>query len=219
MVGRDEDAAQPQQQLRQKQNQHGNVGKARSMPYPGIRKPAVQQHYQPHEAHHARNTADRHGQKLLGGMGDAKRLENKDGRQQPACMAQEDHQDADMKQIAAPDQLAAAQKLAGLAAPAILLAVEADDAADQADRDADVRIDPEQEAVDCVRHASAPLPVILRRIASARGHPSVLASPGPKRTSASSQARSTAARSLGSSSGTLISSATASGSGWAAAMS
>ena len=79
------------------------------------------------------------------------------GVKKPAGMADQNGQNSDMKQVAAPHQLPAAQQLAGLAAPSVLLAVEADQAADKKYREADIGIDPEQIIVDPLAHVPAPV--------------------------------------------------------------
>ncbi len=60
-----------------------------------------------------------------------------------------------MEQVAAPAQRAGAQHLRRVALPRVLVAVEADQAAEQEHRQADVRIDAEHKAVQRV-HARAP---------------------------------------------------------------
>src|SRR5689334_16461265 len=129
-------------------------------------------------------------------MRNAERLENNNRREQTARMADENDQNPDMKQVAAPHELPAAQQLAGLAPPGILFPVEADQAADQKHRQADIRVYAKQKSVDPLAHGFTPsccvifaLPEsMLRTIWLARGHSSFFASPGPKRTSVSSQA-------------------------------
>jgi hypothetical protein len=55
-------------------------------------------------------------------------------------MTEEDDQHADMEKVGAPQQLLAAQQLARPGAPRILLAVEAQQAADEKRRKAEIRI-------------------------------------------------------------------------------
>ena len=53
------------------------------------------------------------------------------GVSSPTKCPTEDHQDADVEQVGAPHQLAPAQELAGARLPGVLLAVEAQQAAEQ----------------------------------------------------------------------------------------
>ena len=71
-------------------------------------------------------------------------------RQQAEQVAEEQEQDADVEQVAAPAQLAGAQQLRRIALPGVLVAVEARQAAHQEDGQADVRVDVEEEVVQVV---------------------------------------------------------------------
>ena len=62
-------------------------------------------------------------------------------------MAEEQEQDADVEQVAAPAQQAAVQQLRRVALPRVLVAVEADQAAEQEHCQADVRINTKHKAV------------------------------------------------------------------------
>ena len=69
-------------------------------------------------------------------------------------MAKEDHQDADVEQVGAPHQLAPAQQLAGAGLPSVLLAIEAQQAAEQEYRQAQVGIPAKHDVIDGVAHGS-----------------------------------------------------------------
>ena len=77
-------------------------------------------------------------------------------RQQADRVAQQQKQDAEMKQIGAPEQLPFAQELAGAGFPGVLLAVEPQNAAEDEGRQADVGIPDEQDVKDGVAHWPAP---------------------------------------------------------------
>src|SRR5262249_4182663 len=77
------------------------------------------------------------------------------GRQQTNNVAQQQEQDAEVEQVRAPAQLALAQHLARARAPGVLLALEADQAAQQQHRQADVGITDEQQVKEIVLHGAA----------------------------------------------------------------
>src|SRR4026207_2246711 len=81
------------------------------------------------EAEHAGDAADDDRHPLLEGVGDAEGIENPDRRQQPDEMTEKKDENADVKQVCPPGQLAPAQELARAAAPGVLLAVETNPAA------------------------------------------------------------------------------------------
>src|SRR5450759_988708 len=112
----------------------------------------MHQQRDPDEAHDAGNAADPDRHPLLEGVRDAERVEYPDRRQQAAEMAKEDDQDADMEQVGAPGQLPAAQELARSAAPGVLLAVEAQHAAEQEHGQAEIGIPAENDVIDQFGH-------------------------------------------------------------------
>ena len=61
-------------------------------------------------------------------------------------MAEEQKQNADVEQVAAPAQRAGAKHLRRIAFPRVLITIEAGEAAHQEHRHADVRIDGEEES-------------------------------------------------------------------------
>lgn len=67
-------------------------------------------------------------------------------------MAYQNDEDADVKKIAAPHELPAAQELTGPASPGILFPVEPDQAADQEYRQANIGIDSEKKKIDPLVH-------------------------------------------------------------------
>src|SRR6185312_6349828 len=83
---------------------------------------------------------------------DAEGVEHPDRRQEADEMAGEDDENADMEQVRTPHQLAAAQKLRRARAPRVLLAVEAQQAAEQEHGEADIRIPAEDDIVDQFAH-------------------------------------------------------------------
>ena len=132
-------------------------------------------------------------------------------------MAEEDDEDADVEQVRAPHQLPAAQKLARPASPSVLLAVEAHPAADQEHGQAEVGIPAEHDVVEGLAHGDVLTTAARRgaagacaipgagrrpaRIFSIRPSLQPLPALGPKLTGSSSQAASSAARSVASGSG------------------
>ena len=63
-------------------------------------------------------------------------------------VAGEQAQDADMEQVAGPSHAAPAQQLTRPALPGVLLALEADEAAEQEDRERDIGKDAEQHLIE-----------------------------------------------------------------------
>jgi hypothetical protein len=60
-------------------------------------------------------------------------------------MAGEEHQDPDVEEVAAEAQLLALQELRGVGLPGVLLAIEADEAAEEKHAERDVGVDAEEE--------------------------------------------------------------------------
>src|SRR6185312_537582 len=69
-------------------------------------------------------------------------------RQEPDEMADDDDEDAIVEEVGAEAQPAPMQHLRGIALPGVGLAVEADEAAEQQDREGDIGIDAEEELVE-----------------------------------------------------------------------
>ena len=99
----------------------------------------------PTKQNDAGDAADDDRHPLLEGVRDAERIEDPDRRQQADEVAEEDDQDADVEQVRAPHQLAPAQQLARAAPPGVLLAVEAQQAAEQEHGQAEIGIPAEHE--------------------------------------------------------------------------
>src|SRR5215472_4189863 len=80
-------------------------------------------------------------------------------RQEPAEMAEDHDDDAVVEQVRAEPELSRAQQLGGIALPGVRLPVEADQAADEQNRKADIRIDAEEKLVDiiCGQHVTVSL--------------------------------------------------------------
>src|SRR5215472_16446404 len=72
-------------------------------------------------------------------------------RQEPAEMAEDHDDDAVVEQVRAKPELSRAQQLGRIALPGVRLPVEADQAADEQNREADIRIDAEEKLIDIVR--------------------------------------------------------------------
>ncbi|MNV79785.1 hypothetical protein D3C71_1733530 [compost metagenome] len=126
----------------------------------------MQQHHQADEAQHTEQTTGNHGQQLLLCRADEVVIDHL-GCQQADEVAGEDEQHADVEQVAGDAHVALvgrglAEQLAGACLPAVLRQVEARPAADQADGQGDVRVDPEHQQVD-VRHCVPPEPRLLAR--------------------------------------------------------
>ena len=66
-------------------------------------------------------------------------------------MPHDEEEDAEVKEIGAPEQLALAQELAGAGLPRVLLAVEPENAAEDEGRQTDVGIPDEQDVKDGAR--------------------------------------------------------------------
>ena len=101
-----------------------------------------------------KQAARHHRQQLLGASADD-RLIQEVRCQHAKGMPKQQEQHANVKQIAAQAQLAGAQQLRGVALPGVLVAVKADQAADQKYAEADIRVVTEQEIVE-IAHAVAP---------------------------------------------------------------
>ncbi len=144
MGERERQGDQPDAELDPQDRQDGDVHAELVRADADIEQAAMQQHGEADEADHAGNAAGGDGDELLLLDGDEERVERR-RRQQADRVAEQQEQDADMEQVGAPAQLALAQDLAGAGAPGVRLAVEADQAAEQEDRQADVGIPDEQQ--------------------------------------------------------------------------
>ena len=89
-------------------------------------------------------------------------------------MADEDDEDTDMKQVRSPHQLAAAQQLTRSRSPRVLLAIEANEAAEKAHGGAEVRVPAKHDRIERL-HVSAFLMTWRSRGAN---RPSGMAKPG-----------------------------------------
>ena len=94
------------------------------------------------------DAADHDRHQLLGFRAEPERVIDLGRRQQAEEVAEEQAEDADVEQDAAPEQLLAPQQLARLAAPGVLAAIEARPAAEEEGHHAQVRIEAEQELVE-----------------------------------------------------------------------
>ena len=74
-----------------------------------------------HPGEHTGDAADDKGHHLLEIMGDADPVENSDRCQQSDEVADQQNQNANVKQVRSPHHLASAKKLARLGAPGVLL--------------------------------------------------------------------------------------------------
>src|SRR5215510_13121508 len=127
----DGDGGETEQQLRQQNEQNGDVADGGGGADAGIEQAPVREKGDADEAEEAGDATDPDRQQLLETMGDADGIENPDRREQADEMAEEDHQNADVKQVRAPHQLTPPQQLAGACLPGVLLAIEAQQAAEQ----------------------------------------------------------------------------------------
>src|SRR5450631_2843164 len=223
---------EPKRELRIEDQQDRDIAERRGGANAGVEQPAMHQQRDADEAHDAGYAANADCHPLLEGVRDAERFEDPDRRQQAAEVAKEDDQDADMEQVGAPGQLPAAQELTRSAAPGVLLAVEAQHAAEQEHGQAEIGIPAENDVIDQFGHDLSPhwrggtagdaagmsgagrKPPRIRAISPSL-QPSL--APGPKVTCSSSQAASSAAKSLASGSGRVSSAATSDSFGLAAA--
>jgi hypothetical protein len=115
-----------------------------------IRETAHQQRQQTDQAERTHQAAGRHRENLLGAVRHAERVPDPDRSQQADAVAEEQADDADMEKNIAEAQAAAMQELARIGLPRILLAIEADQAAEQKDRQRDIRVNPEGELMQVV---------------------------------------------------------------------
>ena len=129
----------------------GEVHVGRGLADAGVEQPAVQQQRQADEADGAGDAAGDDREQLLLLRRDEQRVDRR-RRQQADRVAEEQEQDAEVEQVRAPEQLPLAQQLAGTGLPGVLLAVEADQAAEDEGREADVGIPDEQDVEDGVAH-------------------------------------------------------------------
>ena len=121
-------------------------------------KAAMRQQSDTDQAEYAGDAANDDGHHLLEAVADADDIEHPDRRQQPDEMTEEDHEDADVEQVRAPHQLAPPQELARSRLPRVLLAIEAQQTAEQEHGQAQVGIPAEHDVIDGVAHGS-----LLRR--------------------------------------------------------
>ena len=152
MLQRDSDGGEAERELDIEDQQDRDIAERRGGADARVEQPAMHQQRNADETHDAGNAADADRHPLLEGVRNAERLEDPDRRQQAAEMAEEDDQDADMEQIGAPGQLPAAQQLARSAAPGVLLAVEAQHAAEQEHGQAEIGIPAEDDVIDQIAH-------------------------------------------------------------------
>src|SRR5262245_31945710 len=101
-----------------------------------IEQPAMREQNYADQADHASNAADDDRHDLFEAVADADKVEHPNGGEQPDEMANEDHENANMEQVRAPHQLAPPQELARTCLPRVLLAVKAQQAAEQKHRQA-----------------------------------------------------------------------------------
>ena len=99
MTERNRDGRQPQQQLREQQQQDRGIAERGIGADARIEQPPVRQQRNSDQAHQAGNTAGNDRQHLLEAVRYPEHVEHPDRRQQADEMADEDHEDADMEQI------------------------------------------------------------------------------------------------------------------------
>src|SRR5579883_1072451 len=187
MLRRHEDRRQAQDQLRVEQQQNGDIHVSARGADTWIDQPPVDEQGQADEAEHAEHAAHEHGHELLGLHAEAHGGVDIVRRQQPHEVPGEDREYPDVEAIAADEQQLAAEQLAGAGAPAVLLAIEANDAANHEDAERDVRIETEKDLIEIGAH----LRHLPQRAAAevASGAPAAV-----KRTASSSHCRSSASR-------------------------
>src|SRR5690606_19098751 len=125
----------------------------------------VDQDEQAGQAHHSQDRSHHHRQYLLESRAQAQRVVDGRRGQQAEQVREEQRDDADVEQVAAPAQRAALEHLAGIALPRVLFALEARQAAEQEHRQGDVGIHAEEEVMDMSGHA------VLLTVARARPAP------------------------------------------------
>ena len=107
------------------------------------------------EAEQTGDAAGHHGDQLLGAGADEVLIDEV-RRQHAEEVPEEQEEHADVEQVAAQPQLAAAQQLRGVALPRVLVAVETQQAADEEHREADVGVVAEQQVVEPGCHGCTP---------------------------------------------------------------
>lgn len=151
----DEDGAQAQEQGGQNPQQHQFVAPGGIGGEAVAFEAAVDEDNQAGQRHQAEDAAHQHGENLFGAMRYADEFPKPQGGEQAEQVAEKHHQYADVKQNVAQAQLAGVEQLAGFAFPAVLLAVEAHERAEEENRQADIGINAEEKLVKRV-HDSAP---------------------------------------------------------------
>ena len=137
---------QAQHQLHPQDDEDAQVGAVAGEADAVVEQAAVQQQAQANEAHGPGDASGGHRHHLLLAGGD-EGLVHPVRREQAHAVTEEQEQDADVEQVAAPAQLAFAQQLRGIAFPGVLVAVEAGQAAHEKHGQADVGIHAEEEVV------------------------------------------------------------------------
>ena len=145
MAERDRNGGKPEQQLREQQQQDRGIAERGVGADARVEQAAMRQQRDADQAHQPATPADDDRQHLLEAVRNAEPVEHPDRRQQADEMAEEDEEDADVEQVGAPHQLPAAQQLARSGPPGVLLAVEAEQAADDEDRQAEIGIPAEDD--------------------------------------------------------------------------
>src|SRR5215471_2832766 len=178
----------------------------------------------PDQASDAGEPADDDCHQLLEAMADTDEVEHPDGRQQPNEVADKDNENADVEEVRAPHQFSPSQQLARPRLPRVRLAIKANETAEQEHGQAEIGIPAEHDVIDGVAHGAPQTRLAWRYVTTGRlgcdvgipgagrraartlaampslPHCAAATEPGPKVTSSSSQAASSAARSWGSSS-------------------
>src|SRR5262249_13504462 len=117
----------------------------------------------------AGDAANHHGKQLM--SDGVERPVDRPMRLEQADEMAEDHDDdAIVEKVRSKAQLPLAQQLGGIALPSIRLAIEADQAADQQHREAEIGIDAEEKCIDVVggQHVAIPLSTSRRYFARCR---------------------------------------------------
>ena len=147
VLGRGDDGQQAEHQLRQQHQQDQDVRGAGRGPHAVIGQPALNQHQQADQAQHAEEAAGNHGQQLLVLSADDMVVKRRRHQQADKVPGQHE-QHADVEQVAGDAHVAllgriAVEHLAGTGLPGVLRQIKARPAADQADGQRDIGINPE----------------------------------------------------------------------------
>lgn len=150
VAGRDYGGGEAEDQGDHQPGEDEGIRGASCCAHPWIGYAADPQHTATNQAEQTEKAAAVHGDVLFAEHRQFDRLPQRIGGQQADQMAEEDTDDADVEEVARQHHPLAGEELGRVGLPGVLLAVEADPAADEKDRQRDVGKDAEEKIIQSV---------------------------------------------------------------------